>query len=40
MKGLTKRQEDVMNILWDAKEPIIASRQFVYGVEYDYMKEE
>lgn len=25
MKGLTKRQEDVMNILWDAKEPIIAS---------------
>lgn len=25
MKGLTKRQEDVMNILWDAKEPMIAS---------------
>lgn len=33
MKGLTKRQEDVMNILWDAKEPIIASEIVKTGTD-------
>lgn len=33
MKGLTKRQEDVMNILWDAKEPIIASEVVKTGTD-------
>lgn len=33
MKGLTKRQEDVMNILWDAKEPIIASEIVKTGID-------
>ncbi len=33
MKGLTKRQEDVMNILWDAKEPMIASEIVKAGTD-------
>lgn len=33
MKGLTKRQEDVMNILWDAKKPIIASEIVKTGTD-------
>lgn len=33
MKGLTKRQEDVMNILWDAKKPIIASEIVKTGID-------
>ena len=33
MKGLTKRQEDVMNILWDAKESIIASEIVKTGTD-------
>ena len=33
MTGLTKRQEDVMNILWDAKEPIIASEIVKTGTD-------
>ena len=33
MKGLTKRQEDVMNILWDAKEPMIASEIVKTGTD-------
>ena len=33
MKGLTKRQEDVMIILWDAKEPIIASEIVKTGTD-------
>lgn len=33
MKGLTKRQEDVMNILWDTKEPIIASEIVKTGTD-------
>lgn len=33
MKDLTKRQEDVMNILWDAKEPIIASEIVKTGTD-------
>lgn len=33
MKGLTKRQEDVINILWDAKEPIIASEIVKTGTD-------
>lgn len=33
IKGLTKRQEDVMNILWDAKEPIIASEIVKTGTD-------
>lgn len=33
MKGLTKRQEDVMNNLWDAKEPIIASEIVKTGTD-------
>ena len=33
MKGLTKRQEDIMNILWDAKEPMIASEIVKTGID-------
>ena len=33
MKGLKKRQEDVMNILWDAKKPIIASEIVKTGTD-------
>ena len=33
MKGFTKRQEDVMNILGDAKEPIIASEIVKTGTD-------
>ena len=33
MKGLTKRQDDVRNIVWDAKEPIIASEIVKTGTD-------